>query len=200
MKVGIVLTTLRNYASYPNTDQDFSYSSLYTAVTLFNVNRPMVRGTTVGTYNRNRYEIPKLTNQIYGLASFSIDKLSTNCTSVDVNVEVKDLYSIIVQTDNIDQLKNVFIAADFFTKNTNDLCGVTSPATEMVDIKTKHYITVPDLVELKQNIKQTATTPMTWELTGFTVANGSQLITYNVTLDFENFTPGKGYRFTTSLS
>lgn len=147
MKIGIVLTTLRDFANYPNPTQDFSYSAIYTPVTLFNAERPITQGLVAGEYNRNRYEIAKATNQIFGLASFSIDALPADCTSIDVNIQIIDLYTIIVQTDNIDQLKNVFIAADSFTLNTNDLCGVTGPTTEMVNINKKTYVTLPDLID-----------------------------------------------------
>lgn len=184
LKIGIVLTALRNYATYPNSDQDFSYSAIYTPVTLFNKERPITQGQAVGEYNRNRFDIPKLTNQIFGLASFSIAALPTDCTSIDVNVEIIDLYTIIVQTDNIDELKDVFIAADFFTLNTNDLCGVTGPTTEMVQIAKKTYTTLPDLENNEQNIQQISSNPMQWYLEGHDLTNGSQLITFNISLDF----------------
>lgn len=105
LKVGIVLTTLRNYALYEdNNNQEFSYSGIYMPINLYNAERPVVQGQLAGEYNLDRYSIPKLTYKFYGLSSFSIDALDADCTSLDINVELRDLYTIIVQTDNIDEL------------------------------------------------------------------------------------------------
>jgi hypothetical protein len=38
-------------------------------------------------------------------------------------MNINDFYSAIVQTDNTDNLTNLFISADFFNKNTIELCS-----------------------------------------------------------------------------
>lgn len=50
LKVGFVLTTLRNYANYPNQLQTFGYSGIYMPVQMENVDRPITQGAS-GQYN-----------------------------------------------------------------------------------------------------------------------------------------------------
>lgn len=50
LKVGFVLTTLRNFASYPNQLQAFGYSGIYMPVQMENVDRPITQGV-IGQYN-----------------------------------------------------------------------------------------------------------------------------------------------------
>ena len=47
-------------------------------------------------------------------------------------MNINDFYSTIVQTDNTDNLTDLFISADFFSKNTIGLCsGSTGAARQM---------------------------------------------------------------------
>lgn len=99
---------------------------------------------------------------MYGLSSFTLGK-TDKCSSIDVNVQVKDLYTAIVQTDNTDALKDVIISADFFTKNNANICsGSGSPSRQMVEITKKTVSTVPDLKDNQQNIEQINNNPLVW--------------------------------------
>lgn len=76
--------------------------------------------------------MPKTTYGIYGLTSFTLAP-SSKCVAIDVDVEIKDLYTVIVKTDNVDQLDNVFVSGDFYSKSTLDICNgaATTAAREM---------------------------------------------------------------------
>lgn len=71
----------------------------------------------------------KTTYSIYGLSSFTLAP-SAKCVAIDVDVEIKDLYTVIVKTDNPDELDNVFVSGDFYSKNSLNLCngGAASPS------------------------------------------------------------------------
>lgn len=63
----------------------------------------------------------KTTYALYGLSSFTLAP-SAKCVAIDVDVEIKDLYTVMVKTDNPDQLDNVFVSGDFYSKNSLNLC------------------------------------------------------------------------------
>lgn len=199
IKVGIVLTTLRGFASYPNNIQIFSYSGVYMPVSLKNSQVPIVIGGA-NQYNMEAYNIPKPTYQIYGLSSFTIANVST-CSFIDVDVSFANVNSLQVSTGNTDTLGNIFVSADFFSSNTFSLCSnATSPVRQMLDIKQKIANTVPDMIDLQQNIQQISSSPnLVWKLQGYQNVNASLLINYNIVLKYENFTIGNTYKFTTSI-
>ncbi len=69
----------------------------------------------------------------------------------------------------------------------------------MNQITRKTAVTIPDLVADQQDVRQVSSSPLTWRLTGFTKADASNLITYIVTLTYENFTSGNAYEFVGSF-
>ncbi len=165
-----------------------------------NIYRPIVRGTEAGKYNTERYDLAKLTYGIYGLASFKLAPSST-CVAIDVDVEVKDLYNVIVRTDNTDSLTDIFVAADFYSKNNINLCSASStPSRTMTQITSKTYLTVPDLAIKNQDIALIENNPTKFKLTGNSLESGSSTITYNISLNYENFVSGNAYKIALKLS
>jgi hypothetical protein len=113
---------------------------------------------------------------------------------------MKDFYTVQVQTDNTDYLSNIFVSADYFSKNTAGLCATNATASrKMYDVISSVAKTIPDLTINQQNVKQTSTKPMTWNLLGRKLVNGSSLITFDVTMNYASFIAGNAYQFTTSL-
>lgn len=53
LKVGFVLTTIRNLGSYPNQLQEFGYSGIYMPIQMENIDRPI----TQGTVGANQYNV-----------------------------------------------------------------------------------------------------------------------------------------------
>ena len=118
-----------------------------------------------------------------------------------MNINIPDLYTLYVQTDNTDYLSNVVVASDMFVLNDGSLCGgSTQPSIDMVNIAQKVYKSIPDLAPQQQNIQQTSNTPLLWALQGYAVTNGSDLVTFSVEIDFTNFTAGNSYLISTILS
>ena len=70
----------------------------------------------------------------------------------------------------------------------------------MYDVTSSVTKTIPDLTINQQNIKQTSTKPITWNLFGRSLANGSSLITYDITMNYASFIPGNAYKFTIILN
>lgn len=134
------------------------------------------------------------------MASFSISP-SASCVAIDVDVEIKDLYNVIVRTDNTDALNDIFVAADFFSRTSLNLCSSAStPSRTMNQITSRTYLTVPDLAIDSQDIALTNNDPAEFTLTGHSVTGGSSTITYNITSNYEGFISGNAYKVTISLT
>lgn len=147
IKIGVVLTTIRGFDAYPTSNtQIFGYSGVYMPIDLKNQNRPIVKtDPTLKLYNQEKFDLPKITYQIWGLSSFNIAKFD-QCSSLDVNMEIKDFYTAIVQTDNTDNLTSLFISADFYSKNTVGLCsGSNGASRQMNEISSSVAKSIPDL-------------------------------------------------------
>lgn len=202
LKVAFVLTVLRGFSAasgYPNTLQTFSYSGIYMGIDLTNTWRPVVKDAN--KYNRERFNLARLSYGIYGLVSFKLNP-SANCKAIDLDVEVKDINSAIFRTDNTDSLEDVVIAGDFFSGSNLQVCGSgvgTTPSRTMTQIKTKVYKTIPDFSFDGQDIQLTDNNPTTLKLTGTSLDSGSSTITYNVTLNYEGFLSGSSYRISLLL-
>lgn len=158
IKIGIVLTILKNLATnYPNSLQIFSYSEIYTTETLYNQKDALAQGFLASSANKYKFEISSIAYRIFGFSSFALTKLPTTSTAINIDVEIPDLYTLYVDTDNTDYLSDVNIASDMYTLNQNTLCGgSTQPALEMQNIGQLIYNTVPDLLVNQQNIQQTS--------------------------------------------
>jgi hypothetical protein len=117
-----------------------------------------------------------------------------------MNINIPDLYTLYVQTDNTDYLSNVVVSSDMYVKNSGSLCGgSTQPSINMVNVAQKIYKTIPDLAPQQQNIQQNLNTPMTFQLSASPVTNGSDLVTFSVQVDYTNFTAGNSYLISTNL-
>ena len=96
------------------------------------------------------------------------------------------MYTVIVKTDNVDQLNDVFVSGDFYSKNTLNLCGssASTPARTITEFTNKYYTTVPDFAIGFQNIQQTLTSKLNqWSLYAYPQSTGSTTITYSVDLN-----------------
>lgn len=167
-------------------------------IDLNNIWRPIVRSATTGasTFNKERYNMAKLTYGIYGLASFKLNP-STGCSAIDLDVEIKDINNVIFRTDNTNSLEDVFVAGDFYSTSSLSVCGAgtsSSPSRTMTQISTKTYRTIPDFSSDGQDIQFTSNNPSTFRLTGKSLDSGSSTISYNVTLNYEDFLPGYTYQ------
>lgn len=199
LKVAIVLTTLRAYATYPGDTQKFGYSGIYTEVNVKNLYIPLKKATVAGEYNTERYELAKLTYGIYGLASFKISPVA-GCSHIDIDVTISDINSAIVRTDNTDALTDLFIAGDFYSKPNAQVCAnVITSFKKMLDIPSKTYSTVPDLQINQQNVQQTANDPPSFRLDAYPLQNGSSTVTFNVTVKYTGFVVGNAYAIKLAL-
>jgi hypothetical protein len=164
-----------------------------------NIWRPIVRSavdaTGANAFNKERYNMAKLTYGIYGLASFKLNP-STGCSAIDLDVEIKDINNVIFRTDNTNSLEDVFVAGDFYSASSLSVCGAGAssfPSRTMTQISTKTYRTIPDFSFDGQDIQFTTNNPSTFKLTGKSLDSGSSTISYNVTLNYEDFLPGYTY-------
>ena len=201
LKVAFVLTVIREFATYPNAIQSFSYSGVYMAIDISNIWRPIVFGDS-NQYNRERYNMAKLSYGIYGLASFKLSP-ATTCVAIDLDVEIKDINTAIFRTDNTDSLTDVVIAGDFFSGSNLNVCGSgvgTTPSRTMNQITTKIYKTIPDFSFDGQDIQFTSNNPTTFKLKGTSLNSGSSTISYNITLNYEGFISGSTYKISLSLT
>lgn len=170
---------------------------------MFNAKAPLGQPNLVVAASSNKYEyaISSIKYRIYGFSSFAISRLPKTSTTIDMKVSIPDIYTLFVNTDNTDFLSNVVISSDMYVLNDGSLCGgSTQPSVDMINVGQKVYRTIPDLAPQQQNIQQTANTPLTWQLKGFPLTDGSDLITFSVSIDFSNFTVGNSYLISTSLS
>lgn len=98
---------------------------------------------------------------IYGFSSFRLSPVS-GCTAIDLNIDFKDINTVILQTDNTDALSDVFITADFYSKNNGKLCSAAGgPSRTIYDIKTQTFSTTPILENKVQDIQLVANKPTT---------------------------------------
>ena len=205
LKVAFVLTTIVNQVTYPNNIQAFGYSGVYMPIDINNAWRPVVYtdATTIGAtgYNRERYNMARLSYGIYGLASFKLNP-SSGCSAIDLDVEIKDINNAIFRTDNTNALEDVFIAGDFYSGSSLNVCGAGSssnPSRTMNQITTKTYRSIPDFISEGQDIQFTSNIPTSFKLTGKSLENGSSTITYNITLNYEGFLSGYTYKISLGL-
>jgi hypothetical protein len=171
-----------------------------------NIWRPIVKSTVdavgASAFNKERYNMAKLTYGIYGLASFKLNP-STGCSAIDLDVEIKDINNVIFRTDNTNSLEDVFVAGDFYSTSSLSVCGAGTssfPSRTMTQISTKTYRTIPDFSFDGQDIQFTTNNPSTFKLTGKSLDSGSSTISYNVTLNYEDFLPGYTYEIALKYS
>ncbi len=143
----------------------------------------------------------RLSYGIYGLASFKLNP-SAGCSAIDIDVEIKDINNVILRTDNTNSLEDVYVAGDFYSGSSLNVCGAGSssaPSRTMTQIPTKIYRTIPDFSSDGQDIQFTNPDPSTFKLTGKSLDSGSSTITYNITLNYEGFLSGYSYKIDLKL-
>lgn len=111
IKIGYVLTVLRDYNTYPiqnSNPQTFKYSGIFMPVSTFNSNMAILNSSL---YNKNHFDLTYTKYKMYG---FSRLYVQPNNAQIDFNLDVKDIYTMSLST--INTLTNVLISADVFTK------------------------------------------------------------------------------------
>lgn len=137
----------------------------------------------------------RLSYGIYGFASFTLNAAAA-CSAIDIDIEIRDINSIILRTDNTDALTDTIVAADFYSGTSLGSCGSGAPVTPsrtMTNIPSKSYLTVPTMTPSNQDIAQTTNSPPTFSLTGDSMINGSSTIVYNITMNYDSFVVGNIY-------
>ena len=167
-----------------------------------NIWRPIISSsysqTGSAAWNKERYDMPRLSYGIYGLASFKLNP-STKCSAIDIDVEIKDINNVILRTDNSDYLEEVFVAGDFYSGSTLIGCNINSAPTitkMMTQISTKIYKTIPEFANDAQGIQYSGST---YNLIGKSLNSGSNTITYDITLNYEGFQAGSTYKIDLNL-
>lgn len=111
IKIGYVLTVLRDYNNYPtqpSNPQTFKYSGIFMPVTTFNSNMAILNSSL---YNRNHFDLTYSQYKFYGFSRLFVQP---NFVQVDFSLDVKDIYTLSLST--INTLTNVLVSADVFTK------------------------------------------------------------------------------------
>lgn len=119
IKIGVVLTVLRDYANYPTTGanaQKFKYSGVFMPVNLFNNPIPI---TVSSSQNLNRFDIGYNKYVMYGFSSISV----LPNTYVEFNLQVQNLYQLQITSQNM--LQNVIVSADFYSSIIDSACSST---------------------------------------------------------------------------
>ncbi len=97
IKIGIVLTLLRDYSIYPTDGpnaQKFKYSGVFMPVSQYNNPIPI---TVSSSQNLNRFDIGYNKYAMYGFSRIFV--LSN--TYVDFNLQVQNLYSLQITSQNM---------------------------------------------------------------------------------------------------
>jgi len=197
IKIAMVLTLLRGGS--PSAAQSFGYSGIYMPIDLENSDAAIIQGTAIGMYNRERWNLAKPTYAIYGLSSFVLNS-NSKCLAIDIDVTLKDLFTIILNTDNTDDLNSVIVSGDFFSKTAGALCGGNSGLTRtMTEVPNINYSTVPDLLMDLHDIRTTSQNPLTWRLSANPSASSSLSIAYTINAVYEKFIVGNTYKFVVNL-
>lgn len=119
IKIGIVLTVLRDYDTYPTNGanaQRFKYSGVFMPVSTFNSPIPI---TTSSSQNLNRFDIGYNKYVMYGFSSIFVQPN----TYVDFSLEVQNLYQLQLLSQNM--LSNVIVSADFYSSIIDSACTST---------------------------------------------------------------------------
>lgn len=197
VKVAIVITTILDITTYPTSNTaKFSYSGIYMKYTLYNQANPLQQAPNAndGNQNYNYFSLLKAKYEIYGLSSFRINTLPADVTVVDYDINFPDINTIQVQSNNVNYINNVRVAADRWNSLINSCSAST---TIMFNIQQKSLTTVPSFQVGQQSIHETSsrldfvynaasigdpTTPL------------SASIVFTNSLFFEKFTPNMAYR------
>lgn len=160
--------------------------------TLFNVVKPLVAGTTIVTTSENQHyvPIPQAKYVIYGLSSFNL--LKTSAVSViDVNVNMPDTASMLLNTDNTNYLSNVRVSADMWANAVIDCVAQDTPK----NAQTSSTSVVPGAVA---GVQTAIFAAGSWSYfvqgtDGTTPAPGNVVFTYNA--KYDAFTSGSAVEF-----
>jgi hypothetical protein len=112
IKIGIVLTVLTDYDTYPvqsSNIQGFKYSGIFMPVSTFNTNVGIINSTS---YNRNRFDLSYVKYKIFGFSRLS---LQPNNFPIDFSLDVRDIYSL--SLSSVNSLSDVLVSADFYSKD-----------------------------------------------------------------------------------
>ena len=206
IKVGIVMTVIEDISTYPDNTAGFSYSGVYMDYALYNVDQPVSWAPSsqpgnpqpgsraAGEQNYNFFPILNAKYQIIGLSSFAITTLPSTVTVVNYELSFPDIATVLLQTDDVNELEQVKISADFWN---SQITGCNPTTTDMYNIQQKLLVSSPPLKVGEQNIIETSS------LLNFDYivaadddpANPlSSSVAFTNSLYFENFVAGRSYK------
>ena len=117
IKIGVVLTVLRDYATYPTNGpnaQQFKYSGVFMPVSTYNSPIPITKSSS---QNINSFDIGYNKYLMYGFSSISVQPN----TFLDFNLQVQNLYQLRLDSQNM--LSNVIVSADFYSSIIDAACS-----------------------------------------------------------------------------
>ena len=201
VKIGIVITTILDITTYPTGNTaGFQYSGIYMNYTLVNQPTPLQQALAasyaaraIGSQNYNYFNLLRAQYSIYGLSSFQIAALPANVTVVDYQVSFQDINTVILQSNNVNYITNIRVAADRW----NSLITSCSATTQnMLNIQQKSLSTIPTMQVGRQTIFESSSQLdffYTAAPIGTSASPLSSTITFTNSLYFENFTAGMAY-------
>lgn len=201
VKIGIVITTILDITTYPTGNTaNFQYSGIYMNYTLVNQPTPLQQALAssysaraIGSQNYNYFNLLRAQYTIFGLSSFQIAALPANVTVVDYQLSFQDINTVILQSDDVNYITNVRVAADRW----NSLITSCSATTQnMLNIQQKSLSTIPTMQVGQQTIFESSSQLdffYTAAPIGTTASPLTSTITFTNSLYFENFTAGMAY-------
>jgi len=200
IKIGVVITTISDYTAFlakTALPASFVYSGVYMPNTLFNIAQPITINNPA-SFNPSYMSLSNAKYQIFGLTAFSIATIPSGVTVIDVNVNLPDLNTLLVQTQNVNQLSSVQVSADFWNAQLTK-CPTTT--TTMLNVQQKLLRSVPPLKLNEQNIIETGSA-LTFQYSvneNDALSSMSTTVTFSNSIYFEQFTAGMSYVFSFKL-
>jgi hypothetical protein len=149
IKIGIVLTVIRDYATYPTQTagnrQMFKYSGVYMPVSLYNTPVPI---TKTASQNLNFFDIGYNKYVMYGFSALWVQPGGY----IDFDLSVKNLYSLQINSQTM--LNNVQVSADFYSSEIDAAC--TSTLLEKTQVRSEQYSSVPASIAGQQTMSKIA--------------------------------------------
>ena len=159
IKIGIVITVILDITTYTtaNPATTFQYAGIYMPYTLYNTAQPIIHQTSqtaVGSQNYNYYDLLKAKYQIYGLSSFFISNLDPAITVINYEVTVGPGSQVLFQTDDVNYMTSVRVAADQWSHLPQTVCGTVDATIERHN---PQFVasSVPALQNSQQNVFST---------------------------------------------
>lgn len=199
IKIGIVLTVLRDYATYPANGpnaQKFKYSGVFMPVTQYNNPIPI---TVSSSQNLNRFDIGINKYVMYGFSSITV----LPNTYIDFNLQVQNLYQLQITSQNM--LSNIIVSADFYSSIVDAAC--TSSLLERTQVRSEQYTSVPAIsaqqtfskIPGSNGILTDATNEYVFDIKATNFLSRTDTISMTVQLVYDGLTAEKPYMIQTAF-